>query len=84
MPPKKKKYESISVRLLDEEAALVDADIKSIAEHGGPPASRGSYCKHASLTHPRLRAIEGSLRAAAAEDPSPAVRAAAKRILEAA
>lgn len=74
---------SHTVRLKDAEEKIVTDDIAQMKRDGGVEPSVGLYCKHATLSHARLRRIEALVREAMLRSEEPEVRAAMKRVLEA-
>lgn len=76
----KKPLRSHSLRFDDREEKIITDDIAAMVDGGATPVTAGAYCKHAALSHARLRRIEAMLRRRARDvDP---FGAAARAILE--
>lgn len=80
MNEEKKSWRNYSVHLDHSEQKIITDDIAAMVAGGATPVTGGAYCKHAALSHARLRKMEVMLRAAARDiDP---FGAAARAILE--
>lgn len=79
----KSKPHSHTVRLSDAEEKIITSDIANMVSHGATPVTAGAYCKHAALSHGRLRKIESLVRETMLTGADDKVRTSARRILEA-
>lgn len=77
----KKAKHSHTVRLDDREEKVVADDIANMVAGGATPVSAGAYCKHAVLSHARLRLAETMIRDAATTSRIPEVQAWAEGVI---
>ncbi len=80
MPKKKPPSDrhSIHIRLNAAEGAALEADLKAMP---GIPVSPGVYAKHAVLSYPKLRKLEGAVRDGLTSNDAPIDSVAAGELL---